>query len=68
MRENKWMPRKLATHDGPRTIQQVLITNKPDIEIKHLKCVDILLFELKSVFFFSEITDNSRFLLLRNRL
>jgi translation initiation factor 4G len=23
MRENKWMPRKLATHDGPRTIQQV---------------------------------------------
>jgi len=23
MRENKWMPRKLATPDGPRTIQQV---------------------------------------------
>jgi hypothetical protein len=23
MRENRWMPRKLVTPDGPRTIQQV---------------------------------------------
>ena len=27
MRENRWMPRKLVTPDGPRTIQQVNIGN-----------------------------------------